>query len=65
LQSQIRTIRCINCPRYGHPKIFVLVGRDASNAQETIQPIIRAGRNPGKLNAFCARATIQPITKAV
>jgi len=46
-------------------KVFTTVGQDVSNAQENIQPLIaHAERNSGTLNAFCARAIIQPIIKA-
>jgi len=48
-------------------KVSAFVGQDVLNAQETIQLnllIAHTERNPRTLNVFCARAIIQPTTKA-
>jgi hypothetical protein len=47
-------------------KIFAFVKRDASSAQKTTQPLTaHAERDPRTSNAYCAKTTIQPITKVV
>jgi len=64
--SNVRFLNALSARGTAIQKVFALVRREASNPQEAIQPsIVHAGRNPRTLNACCAKATIQPTTKAV
>jgi len=61
-----RQIQCINCQRYGHPKSFCFrKARCVKYTRDHPTNCLRRKKSKDVSNAFCTRATIQPITKAI